>query len=160
MRKWFVGLVPLLLIAGGVYVYNAGDDAETAPREVVVVEENPTPPEESPKLYGINLDAKLVIEDVVKPNENLSTILSEYQVPLQEIDLLARKAQGIFDVRKINAHKPYKLICNLDTIPQFMIYEPNKVDYVIFDLQDSTSVYTGQKFYSHRWLWSLDDDQG
>ena len=26
-----------------------------------------------------------------------------------------------------------------------MIYEPNKVDYVIFDLQDSTSVYTGQK---------------
>ncbi len=145
MRKWFVGVASLFLISGGLYFIYPEKSVEETAEPPVIVEEVALPAPETPKLYGIDLDAKLVIEDVVRPNENLSTILSDYQVPLQEIDLLARRAQGVFDVRKINAHKPYKLICDLDSIPQFMVYEPNKVDYVIFDLQDSTSVYTGQK---------------
>ena len=48
-------------------------------------------------------------------------------------------------MRKINAHKNYKLICSEDSIAQFMIYEPNKIDYVVFDLNDSTDVYLGMK---------------
>ena len=106
MRKWFVGSALLLLVVGGLFFINSGNPPETPAETTVVIEESVAPEPESPKLYGIDLDAKLVIEDVVKPNENLSTILSEYEVPLQEIDLLARKAQGVFDVRKINVHKP------------------------------------------------------
>ena len=81
----------------------------------------------------------------MRPNDNLSSILSNYDVSLQEIDLLARKAKGVFDVRKINAYRNYKLICTQDSIAQFMIYEPNKIEYVVFDLNDSTNVYIGKK---------------
>lgn len=149
MRKWFllIGLILISVIAFHLYP----EDQEKIHLSEIVAEE---PPErdssiveetEPQTLYGISLDRKIVIEDVIKPNENLSTILSEYQVRLEEIDLLARKARGVFDVRKMNAYKKYKLICSEDSVAQFMIYEPNKIDYVVFDLIDSTNVYLGAK---------------
>jgi len=49
------------------------------------------------------------------------------------------------DLRKINAHRSYKLICTEDSVARFMIYEPNKIDYVVFDLNDSVNVYMGAK---------------
>lgn len=150
MRKWPWILGFVLVAISAFYLYSgesaelnavASQPLEQIPKEIPEIEVV-----EPPKvLYGINVDTKVVIEDVVKPNDNLSSILSNYDVPLQEIDLLARKAKGVFDVRKINAHKNYKLICSEDSIAQFMIYEPNKIDYVVFDLNDSTDVYLGMK---------------
>ncbi len=148
MRKWFIGFT-LLLATAAAFLFKYQSPAGIAEQPPVVVEmtEQPVVEEESAvsTLYGIDVQSKVVIEDVVKPNENLSSILSNYEVPLQEIDLLAKKAQGIFDVRKINAHKSYKLICSTDSVAQFMIYEPNKIEYVVFDLNDTTNVYVGQK---------------
>ncbi len=149
MRKWLwlFGLILVSVLA--LYLYPVGVEKQVVNRqdpEPISTSsdsiEVPTPPR---TLYGINVDAKLVIEDIVRPNENLSSILSNYEVSLQEIDLLARKAKGVFDLRKINAHRSYKLICTQDSIAQFMIYEPNKIDYVVFDLNDSINVYMGTK---------------
>ena len=149
MRKmlWLLGIVVISFLA--FHVYSGEKTEEPSPEisiappveDTIQVEE----PEEPEVIYGINVDSKLVIESKVRPNENLSTILSEYKVPPKEIDLLARKAKGVFDVRKINAHKDYKLICSEDSVAKFMIYEPNKIEYVVFDLNDSVSVYTGSK---------------
>ena len=149
MRRffWLAGLILISLLAFHLY---SGDQEETPPIKTSfqpiavdsIAEEEPREPQ---TLYGINVDHKVVIERKVRPNENLSTILSEYKIPLQEIDQLARKAKGVFDVRKINAHRSYKLICGTDSVAQFMIYEPNKIDYVVFDLNDSLNVYTGSK---------------
>ena len=152
MRKWpwILGFVLIAIAISAFYLYT-GENAElnavaSQPLEQPSKEIPEVEVVEPPKvIYGINVDTKVVIEDVVKPNDNLSSILSNYHVPLQEIDLLARKAEGVFDVRKINAHKNYKLICSQDSIAQFMIYEPNKIDYVVFDLNDSTDVYLGMK---------------
>ncbi|MDH3710006.1 MAG: peptidoglycan DD-metalloendopeptidase family protein [Cyclobacteriaceae bacterium] len=148
MRKWFIGIT-LLLTAATAFLFKYQSPAGIAEPPPVVVEmtELPAVEEESAAstLYGIDVQSKVVIEDVVKPNENLSSILSNYEVPLQEIDLLAKRAKGIFDVRKINAHKSYKLICSTDSVAQFMIYEPNKIEYVVFDLNDTTNVYVGHK---------------
>ncbi len=148
MRKWFIGIT-LLLAAAAAFLFKYQSPAGIAEQPPVVVEMTELPLEEEESavstLYGIDVQSKVVIEDVVKPNENLSSILSNYEVPLQEIDLLAKRAQGIFDVRKINAHKSYKLICSTDSVAQFMIYEPNKIEYVVFDLNDTTNVYVGQK---------------
>jgi murein DD-endopeptidase MepM/ murein hydrolase activator NlpD len=149
MRKWFwlIGLALVSLVAFHLY----SEDEPTLP----LVEEMPPPqlPDSVAKteevisetLYGINIDNKVVIEERVKPNDNLSTILTDYQVSFEEIDQLAKEAKGVFDVRKINAHKKYKLICDEDTVAQFMIYEPNKIEYIVFDLNDSIEVYKGTK---------------
>lgn len=150
MRKllWLAGLVLIITLAAYFYpeepesipIVETSLVAELPRQDSITVEEV-----EESMLYGINLNQRVVIENKVKPNENLSSILSNYQVPFQEIDQLARKAKGVFDVRKINAHKSYKLICTEDSVARFMIYEPNKIDYVVFDLDDSVNVYTGTK---------------
>jgi hypothetical protein len=149
MRKrfWLLGLLAISFFAFHLY---SEDEAENAVVEVMADEvsndsvsaEVPSEPE---TLYGISIDDKVVIEQRVKPNDNLSTILTDYQVSFEEIDQLARQAKGVFDVRKINAHKKYKLICTEDSVAKFMIYEPNKIEYVVFDLNDSINVYTGSK---------------
>ena len=116
------------------------------PSENVEVDSiTPEAPPIAQTLYGINIDDKVVIEQKVRPNDNLSSILADYQVSYEDIDQLARNAKGVFDVRKINAHKKYKLICTEDSVAQFMIYEPNKIEFVVFDLSDSINVYTGSK---------------
>ena len=99
MRKWPWILGFVLVAISAFYLYSgesaelnavASQPLEQIPKEIPEIEVV-----EPPKvLYGINVDTKVVIEDVVKPNDNLSSILSNYDVPLQEIDLLARKAKG------------------------------------------------------------------
>ena len=128
MRKWFwlIGLALVSLVAFHLY----SEDEQQLP----LVEEIPRPQvedsldvkttEEPQTLYGININDKVVIEERVRPNDNLSTILADYQVSFEDIDQLAREAKGVFDVRKINAHRNYKLICSEDSVAQFMIYEP------------------------------------
>lgn len=151
MLKWLLLCSLALLSVLAFYLYPAGERVEMQAIEIQSQEIAPKDPDyvevpARPKtLYGINVDNKVVIEEVVKPNENLSSILSNYEVSAQEIDLLAQKAKGVFDLRKINAHRNYKLICTQDSIALFMIYEPNKIEYVVFDLSDSTNVYMGMK---------------
>lgn len=151
MLKWLLLCSLVLLSVLAFYLYPAGERVEKQAIEIQSQEIAPKDPDNvevpaRPKtLYGINVDNKVVIEEVVKPNENLSSILSNYEVSAQEIYLLAQKAKGVFDLRKINAHRNYKLICTQDSIAQFMIYEPNKIEYVVFDLSDSTDVYMGMK---------------
>jgi len=149
MRKWLLLFGLILVSVLAIYLYPLGVEKQVVKRQdpepISTSSDSIEVPAQPRTLYGINVDAKLVIEDVVRPNENLSSILSNYEVPLQEIDLLARKAKGVFDLRKINAHRSYKLICTQDSIAQFMIYEPNKIDYVVFDLNDSINVYMGTK---------------
>ena len=98
-------------------------------------------------LYGVVVDSMLVIDDVVKPNQNLSEILSKYNISFQVIDQLAKLSKEVFDVRKINAHKKYTLICAQDSLKtaQCFIYQPNPIEYIVFNLQDSLQVYIGEK---------------
>ncbi len=151
MRKWpwVFGFILLLVLAFYLYPGEEGQEKLTTDgqsTELASIDSSSFDTPSQPKiLYGLNVDTKLVFEDIVKPGDNLSSILINYQVPLQEIDLLARRAKGVFDVRKINVHKNYKLICTLDSIAQYLIYELNRIEYVIFDLKDSMDVYMGMK---------------
>jgi len=51
--------------------------------------------------YGIVVDSFEVVKDEVKANENLSTILLQYNLDMGTIEQLVQKAAGTFDVRKI-----------------------------------------------------------
>lgn len=97
-------------------------------------------------LYGIVVDSMLVIDDVIKPNQNLSEILSQYNVPYPVIHQLAQKSKDVFDVRRINANRKYTIICSPDSLltAQCFIYEPSATEYVVFNLQDSIHIYKGE----------------
>ncbi|MDX2246721.1 MAG: peptidoglycan DD-metalloendopeptidase family protein [Bacteroidia bacterium] len=101
----------------------------------------------SPKLlYGIPIDSMIVINEVVKANENLSEILARYNVPAATIFKIATLPREIFDVRRLLVNKSYTIIHQKDSMQtaKSFIYYPNAIDYVVINLDDSLEVETGQ----------------
>jgi murein DD-endopeptidase MepM/ murein hydrolase activator NlpD len=98
-------------------------------------------------LFGIPVDSFHIVKEVVRPNQNLGDILTGFGVSMTRIDQLARKAENIFDVRKIRTGQPYYLFQSPDTSREarFMVYENNRIEYVIFDLSDSLTITQGRK---------------
>jgi murein DD-endopeptidase MepM/ murein hydrolase activator NlpD len=97
--------------------------------------------------YGIETDSFAVYKSVVSPNEFLSHILTRYNVPYSNIDELSKTSKSIFDVRKIASGKKYTVFCTRDSLQRAVcfVYEPNEVDYVVFDMRDSLTVYKNSK---------------
>lgn len=98
--------------------------------------------------YGIVVDSFQVIKDEVKANENLSTILLQYNLDMGTIEQLVQKSAGIFDVRKIRKGNKYTiLLTNNDSLPRahYFIYESSPTHYVIFEAGDSLHVHAGEK---------------
>lgn len=97
--------------------------------------------------YGFVTDSFLVVKDQVKRNQNLSSILLPYGVPYSTIDELAKASKEVFDVRKLAAGKPYTIYCTKDSsgLATCFVYEPNAMEYVVFNMQDSVHIYKGKK---------------
>lgn len=109
--------------------------------------EDPIEVEHLTDQYGFVTDSFLVVKDKVQPNQNLSSILLPYGVPYTTIDALAKASKEVFDVRKLAAGKPYTIYCTKDSagLATCFVYEPNAVEYVVFNIQDSVHIYTGKK---------------
>lgn len=100
--------------------------------------------EAEPKmLYGMVVDSLEIFEGLIRRNENLSEILSKFNVSFADIDQIARKSKDIFDVRKLAANKRYTILYKEDSFKtaRAFVYEPNPVEYVVFNLQDSINIY-------------------
>src|SRR5690606_8002843 len=122
------------------YYYPTHEISEDLKKEALPQEIQPVVAEKEPEiLYGMVVDSLVVIDDVVKPNQSLSEILSQYNVSFQVIDALAKMSRDVFDVRKINANRKYTLICSPDSLntAKCFVYEPNPLEYVVFNLEDS-----------------------
>jgi murein DD-endopeptidase MepM/ murein hydrolase activator NlpD len=97
--------------------------------------------------YGINCEDLILIKDTVQPHQNLSDILSNYKVPNSVIHAVAFSSRPKFDVRKIKAGNPFCIIRynNPSQKVRCFVYEINPVDYVVFKLEDPTTVSLGKK---------------
>ncbi|MFT6865542.1 MAG: murein DD-endopeptidase MepM/ murein hydrolase activator NlpD [Cyclobacteriaceae bacterium] len=92
--------------------------------------------------YGINVDSLEEIRGKIKWNQNLSEILSAYNISNETIYAVAKASKGIFDVRKLKAGYPFSVFVNKDSIKtaSHFVFEPDKTEYVVFNLQDSVYV--------------------
>tara|TARA_R110002096_G_scaffold72174_5_gene172240 strand:+ start:20938 stop:22206 length:1269 start_codon:yes stop_codon:yes gene_type:complete len=97
--------------------------------------------------FGIEVDSFEVIHKTIQRNEFLANILLPYQIDYVTIDLLSKKSKEIFDVRKMAAGKDYTILASKDSIgkAQYFIYQPNAIEYVVYDLRDSVRIYKGEK---------------
>lgn len=98
--------------------------------------------------YGIQPEEDLYIcTDVIRPNENLSEILSRNGIPYQVIHELAEKSRDVMDVRKLKAGKSYCIMRERDSLEQvqYFIYEEDPVNYVVYEIGDSVTVRKGKK---------------
>jgi len=133
-------LVAIIIIVVYNYIPSGTD---THKEEPTIIDTVYTPTIE----YGFNIDSFEVHKGVIKANEFLANILLKYHIPYNQIDQLAKQSRDIFNVRKIAEGRNYTVLCNKDSIgkAQYFIYEPNKIDYVVYDLSDSTSIYKCKK---------------
>ncbi|MEG0796573.1 MAG: peptidoglycan DD-metalloendopeptidase family protein [Odoribacter sp.] len=95
--------------------------------------------------YGIPLADYDVGFGVVKPNQNLSTILERHGLSVSEVHNLCEKAKGVFDVRKIKSGQAYAVFSSTDSIPvaNYFVYEIDPKSYVVFDLRGDYEVKMG-----------------
>lgn len=139
-----VGLILVYFVFAKVSEYVAKNSApQEEIREDSVMFEAPAPPK---ILYGINVDSMEVEEGVIQRNENLSEILSNYNVPQKTLYDISRLPRDSFDVRRLQSRKPYTIIHQKDSLKtaKAFIYHPNKIDYVLLRFEDSVRVYNGK----------------
>ncbi|WP_246000472.1 peptidoglycan DD-metalloendopeptidase family protein [Pontibacter diazotrophicus] len=96
----------------------------------------------APIVYGIPTDSLEIVEAEIKRGESLSEILSHYNITPAQVDQLAKKSKGIFNVRGIAANRSYTLLHALDSAQtaQYFIYEPNNIEYIVYDLRCEMTV--------------------
>ncbi|MEZ4884267.1 MAG: peptidoglycan DD-metalloendopeptidase family protein [Chitinophagales bacterium] len=100
---------------------------------------------EAARKFDIDASKYFVHHNEIQKNEFLSDILLGCNVPYPIIDKSARKATDVFPVTKLRVGKPYTVLCDSTQRAAFFIYEPNPIDYVVFDLRDSIQVYAAAR---------------
>jgi murein DD-endopeptidase MepM/ murein hydrolase activator NlpD len=157
MQKKLLGLTAFLILSVAVYfaashfwekdvsMSEVSDELPSSDQHIdSLIQEEPVEPT---KLFGYVVDSMVVVEDVIKRNQNLSEILTQYNVSYATIDKLARKSREVFDVRKMRVGKKFYVICHPDSMQtaKAFIYQPDPIEYVVFNLEDSLHIYKGEK---------------
>lgn len=104
--------------------------------------------EPEPKIeYGIVVDSFNIVKDIIKPGENLSTILQKYGISQNTVEKLVSNSTGVFDVRSIRAGNKYTVLCSNDgqRKAEYFIYEHSPTQYIVFETGDSLHIHTGEK---------------
>ncbi|MFD2514907.1 peptidoglycan DD-metalloendopeptidase family protein [Pontibacter locisalis] len=116
---------------------NLKNEVESNSAKPAAVEKQP-----APIVYGIPTDTLEIVEGLVERGENLSEILAQYNITPVQVHQLAKKAKKVYNVRRIAANRNYTILHSQDSArtAQYFIYEPNLVEYVIYDLRDSLTV--------------------
>ncbi|MDA3906689.1 MAG: peptidoglycan DD-metalloendopeptidase family protein [Bacteroidales bacterium] len=98
-------------------------------------------------LFDIPIDSFLIEKEKVKRNQNLSDILLKQNVSYARIAQLVEIAKPICDVRKMKAGNNYYLFKDSDSLQRlrYFAYEKNRVEYVVFDLNDTIRATAGKK---------------
>ena len=92
-------------------------------------------------------DSLQVSNGKIQPGLTLSKILVSYNVPYRTINEVESLSKPVFDLRKIRIGNNYYIIngsSSINTI-QYLIYEQNLIDYVVFKLDDPVNVFKGKK---------------
>jgi murein DD-endopeptidase MepM/ murein hydrolase activator NlpD len=141
MRKRLFGILSIVVLGIGTVLFNYYRPVQT---DISLDSASMVLPEvKTPKvLYGMVVDDYFVIEDKIKRNQFLGDILQSYNVPARMIHQVSQISRSVFDVRKIAPDKKYTLICHTDSLKsaKVLVYEPNPIEYVVFNFEDSLSV--------------------
>jgi len=100
-----------------------------------------------PRRFGLPLDSFNVTESMIQRNEFLTSILELYNVDSNTINRVQQKSKYVYDARKMKAGAQYTVFATKDTLHKvcYFVYQPNAIDYVLYDLRDSVTVLTGKR---------------
>ena len=95
--------------------------------------------------FGFLLDTFVVVNDTVKSGETLSHLLLPHNVSQFTINESVRRFKDVFSLKKINRGNPYTVLKKNDSVAQYFIYEIDRVNYVVLDLNDTLNLYLEKK---------------
>jgi len=149
MKKGIILVIVIILLAFTAYfIYTkkikGNTNSSEIKRDTVTFVKEPT------LLYGLNIDSFFVETGKIEDGMFLGTLFGKYNIS-SKLYGIVQKCDSVFDVRHIKSGNKYTAFFLKDSIPdslktpQYIVYEKNKVDYIVFDLNDSLNVYSGKK---------------
>lgn len=132
----------LIALFIGLGFFSCKED-EKIPTEELQTFDEPEPDRE----FGFVLDDYIVIRDTIRQGDSFGEILERNKIGYPKIFNIAEKTKDSFDIRKLQAGKPYTLLCTKDSLqtPECFIYQRNSIDYVVIKMKDSIEAYNGKK---------------
>lgn len=102
--------------------------------------------------FGFDLNKYIVKHDTIKNGESFGLILQRNNIGYPDIYNIVEKSRDTFDIRKLQAGKPYTLLCSNDSLqkPVCFIYRPNITEYVVIRFEDSIHAYKETKPITYR----------
>ena len=99
--------------------------------------------------FGFRIDTAKVQDHKVLKNESLYLILDKFDFSAQEIYAVTQQARDLIDVRSFKPGQRYRIYASLDEKGneplKRLVWQPNPLDYVVFDWQDSLQIYKSSK---------------
>ena len=101
--------------------------------------------------FGFNVNEYNVIHDTVESGDSFGAILERNKIGYPQILNIVEKTKSTFDLSRLQVGKPFTLLLSNDSIPepQCFIYQPNKLEYVVIQLDDENAPYIEQRPFNN-----------
>ena len=123
------------------FIISCGDDKKVEP-EIIQPKK-----EKIIKEFGFILNNYEVKKDTIDRGDSFGLILEKNELYYPKIFNIVNEVKKVFDIRKVNVGRPYTILYSKDSIrkPEYFIYQPSSIDYLVVSLGDSIYAEKKQK---------------
>jgi murein DD-endopeptidase MepM/ murein hydrolase activator NlpD len=99
------------------------------------------------KEFGFILNNYEVKKDTIDRGDSFGLILEKNELYYPKIFNIVNEVKKVFDIRRVNVGRPYTILFSKDSIrkPEYFIYQPSSIDYLVVSLGDSIYAEKKQK---------------
>lgn len=104
------------------------------------------------ELYGFKISDFKIKTGEISAGMFIGNLFSSHNVPNAQAVEILQKSKGVFDVRKVKRGQKYYVFYDKEQSSKvdYIVYEQNKTDYVIFNFKDSLSVIPMRKEVAYK----------
>ncbi|MBL6681108.1 MAG: peptidoglycan DD-metalloendopeptidase family protein [Flavobacteriaceae bacterium] len=123
------------------FIVSCGNDTKAEP-EVIQPKK-----EKIIKEFGFTLNNYEVKKDTIARGDSFGLILEKNELYYPKIFNIVNEVKKVFDIRRVNVGRPYTILYSKDSIrkPEYFIYQPSSIDYLVVSLGDSIYAEKKQK---------------
>ena len=123
------------------FIVSCGNDTKAEP-EIIQPKK-----EKIIKEFGFTLNNYEVKKDTIDRGDSFGLILEKNELYYPKIFNIVNEVKKVFDIRKVNIGRPYTILYSKDSIrkPEYFIYQPSSIDYLVVSLGDSIYAEKKQK---------------
>ncbi len=144
-KSWLLISLAAFAVVSAVGVWNFTQSVEVEDEEDT--SENHSSVQEQIIRYGMNLTGCQLLSCAVEPRELITDIFSKHNIATSAAAYIISESKDIFNPRRLRAGNNYTVVLaptDSGMVPSKLIYEEDKVNYVVFNLDDSLYIWRGK----------------